>query len=1260
MSQDPPAQLGPSPPWYRVMTRINRVNSRVHALRRTSQLLLKEEQEDGEDAAKDVHVGSFPWLRFEGAPHACGLLEDEFYLVNATQFRSVLRMVSSAAIVWFSVYTSIVWDLPSTNWTSRAFYLCIVAGLPCLYLFLSTEFWLRHSQSTTMLLFVVCGGFFVAHKVLIQDYSNMIMTLYVIVVFTATPLTLVNAACCAGSIIFSYLLIAFVQISRLSTRVPDPPVRLQDIYVLGLTNVLSFVFLVYVTYHRELSLRKAIISHHVLLAKSREVEHEVEKTHRLLLSMLPGVICEKLKVRDADEVAPEGGEAADVTPLRIAEKFSSVTVMFVEVCNFNQISAEQTQGEVLDILNTIYSVFDSVVEEYDVYKVETVGQVYLVVGGCPRRSLRHSEDIGELALEFMSAVPGINQILRTTMPNLRASIEIRIGLNTGAIVAGVVGQKSPRFKLFGDPVNTASRMQSTCPPGKIQCSANAYKALRSKFDLEHRGKITVKGKGEMDTYFLVARKDTIAQGRTVIKDRDEMHQQIANNQTVLFRSYSEPMSSKDGSQRSLPRAHAPPPLSGGGAKVAPLALDQQDKLADKSVDSKKESSSTEDPARTPPDSAALNDSASGSNKIKGGAHQMGLPLVLPQSSGGYGSRLRGALHSIFYLGPPEFRQQQFRRGVVNITRFATLLLLVLPPGLVSTIVIYVVVDHESLPFAEMWPFLMASMGLISLLLALLKYIVLSNSRKASLLPLIVCLSFVCVAGFLVGFNTISTFPNASFLMVSATFFFNLAVVPMTLRVLLPVLASTANCACLYVFLKNQESNREAGARHYKRYMLGDGQNIMDEQDLLLQLVLLIVTVVLQTWCVATQERFLYQDFTNNLTTTHQNTLLHKQKAQTYSLLSQLLPQSIVPKLVQGGLSQVRIVDRFDNVTVLFTDMVNFTSFSQKVTPLQLMDFLNFMYTRFDAITNKYNLYKVEIIGDAYFIVGGCPDMTEDHTARVLLAAQEMLAVLPELCVVAHETLKQQQRSQKEKWLKENRLKNLMLSTENKLTITDLLEADPESVLKDKDRDQPLGAGSGSGSPPHQHHGLQPPELGPQPGLVMQANHRYNDKSLAASASASSASQAEAGESRAIGSGNAVDFITDESQFDMEVPMPDISIRVGVNVGSVIAGVVGVMDPRYHVFGDAVSLANMMESKSKPGKVHISQRTLENLQKNPYHASFFETEAREPIDLSPIAGPQTTYFCRLAKDPEPLEMELVGGRPRSTTIAKQATLQYIAN
>jgi class 3 adenylate cyclase len=1250
MSQDSPAQLGSSPPWYRVMTWTSRVNNRVHALRRTSQLLLKEEQEDGEDAAKDVHVGSFPWLRFEGAPHACGLLEDEFYLVNATQFRSVLRMVSSAAIVWFAVYTSIVWNLPSTDWTSRAFYLSIVAGLPCLYLFLSTEFWLRHSQSTTLLLFVVCGGFFVAHKVLIQDYSNMIMTLYVIVVFTATPLTLVNAACCAGSIIFSYLLIAFVQISLLSTRVPDPPVRLQDIYVLGLTNVLSFVFLVYVTYYRELSLRKAIISHHVLLAKSREVEHEVEKTHRLLLSMLPDVICEKLKVRDAD---PEGGEeAADVTPLRIAEKFSSVTVMFVEVCNFNQISAEQTQGEVLDILNTIYSVFDSVVEEYDVYKVETVGSVYLVVGGCPRRSLRHSEDIGELALEFMSAVQGINQILRTTMPNLRASIEIRIGLNAGAIVAGVVGQKSPRFKLFGDPVNTASRMQSTCPPGKIQCSANAYKALRSKFDLEHRGKITVKGKGEMDTYFLVARKDTIAQGRTVIKDRDEMHQQIANNQTVLFRSYYEPMS-KDGSQRSLPRAHAPPPLS-SGAKVAPLALDQLERLDNKSMDSKKESSSTEDPARTPPDSAALNDSMSGSSKK--GAHQMRLP---PHSSEGYGSRLRGALHSVFYLGPPEFRQQQFRRGVVNITRFATLLLCVLPPGLVSTIVVYVVVDHERLPFAEMWPFLMASMGLVSLLLALLKYIVLSNSRKASLLPLIVCLSFVCVAGFLVGFNTISTFPNASFLMVSATFFFNLAVVPMTLRVLLPVLASIANCACLYVFLKIQESNREAGARHYKRYMLGDGQNIMDEQDLLLQLVLLIVTIVLQTWCVATQERFLYQDFTNNLTTTHQNTLLHKQKAQTYSLLSQLLPQSIVPKLVQGGLSQVRIVDRFDNVTVLFTDMVNFTSFSQKVTPLQLMDFLNFMYTRFDAITDKYNLYKVEIIGDAYFIVGGCPDMTEDHTARVLLAAQEMLAVLPELCVVAHETLKQQQRSQKEKWLKENRLKNVMLSTENKLTITDLLEADRESALKDQDRDQPLGAGPGSPHQ-HQHHGLRPPEQGPQPGLVMKANHRYNDKSQAASASASACSGVDGGGSRAFCSGGASDFYLDESQFDMEVPMPDISIRVGVNVGSVIAGVVGVMDPRYHVFGDAVSLANMMESKSKPGKVHISQRTLENLQKNPEHASFFETEAREPIDLSPIAGPQTTYFCRLAKDPHPLEKELVGSRPRSTINVKQATVQYIAN
>ncbi|XP_063884775.1 atrial natriuretic peptide receptor 2-like [Scylla paramamosain] len=159
--------------------------------------------------------------------------------------------------------------------------------------------------------------------------------------------------------------------------------------------------------------------------------------------------------------------------------------------------------QIVTLLNSQYRVFDSRLEKYDVYKVETIGDAYMVVSGLPRRNgQRHVVEISCLALDLRHAVQAI------PIPHKPGSfLQTRAGVNTGPVVAGVVGTRMPRYCLFGDTVNTASRMETTCEPMRIQISLSTRMSLLSAggFIMEFRGYIEVKGKGEMATYWLEGR-----------------------------------------------------------------------------------------------------------------------------------------------------------------------------------------------------------------------------------------------------------------------------------------------------------------------------------------------------------------------------------------------------------------------------------------------------------------------------------------------------------------------------------------------------------------------------------------------------------------------------------------------------------------------------------------------------------------------------------------------------------------------------------
>ncbi|XP_039770946.1 guanylate cyclase soluble subunit beta-2-like [Ornithorhynchus anatinus] len=215
---------------------------------------------------------------------------------------------------------------------------------------------------------------------------------------------------------------------------------------------------------------------------SKHLALEKKKTETLLYAMLPKHVANQLK---------EGKRVA-------AGEFKTCTILFSDVVTFTNICAACEPIQIVDMLNAMYSSFDRLTNVHDVYKVETIGDAYMVVGGVPVPRASHAQRVANFAL-------GMQISARDVMnPVTREPIQIRVGIHTGPVLAGVVGDKMPRYCLFGDTVNTASRMESHGLPSKVHLSPTACRALENQgFEIIERGEIDVKGKGKMTTYFLL-------------------------------------------------------------------------------------------------------------------------------------------------------------------------------------------------------------------------------------------------------------------------------------------------------------------------------------------------------------------------------------------------------------------------------------------------------------------------------------------------------------------------------------------------------------------------------------------------------------------------------------------------------------------------------------------------------------------------------------------------------------------------------------
>ena len=226
----------------------------------------------------------------------------------------------------------------------------------------------------------------------------------------------------------------------------------------------------------------------VLFVRQREealadLRIEQDRAESLLLNILPRSIADKLKADTAT----------------IADQFAAASILFADVVDFSLLADRLQPAEVVDILDQLFTHFDALADRYGVEKIKTIGDCYMVAAGVPTRRPDHARVMALIALDMrdaMHAEDGVGHL----------GLEIRIGINSGPVVAGVIGRKRFLYDLWGDAVNMASRMESQGTSGQIQVTQATYELLKDEFELEPRGTVPIKGKGDVETWYLVGRR----------------------------------------------------------------------------------------------------------------------------------------------------------------------------------------------------------------------------------------------------------------------------------------------------------------------------------------------------------------------------------------------------------------------------------------------------------------------------------------------------------------------------------------------------------------------------------------------------------------------------------------------------------------------------------------------------------------------------------------------------------------------------------
>jgi guanylate cyclase len=240
----------------------------------------------------------------------------------------------------------------------------------------------------------------------------------------------------------------------------------------GITLALANLWGMLICYQMEVAARREYAAMQLL-------GEERARSERLLLNILPAPIAERLKASEQS----------------IAEHSDGVTVLFADIVGFTPLSARKTPQDLVDLLNRIFSEFDALADAHGLEKIKTIGDAYMAVAGLPEPWPDHAARAARMAIGMRDAIARISS-------ETGEQLALRIGLHSGPVVAGVIGRRKFTYDMWGDTVNTASRMESHSLPGAIHCTEATAMLLKGAFQLHPRGVVEIKGKGEMHTFLL--------------------------------------------------------------------------------------------------------------------------------------------------------------------------------------------------------------------------------------------------------------------------------------------------------------------------------------------------------------------------------------------------------------------------------------------------------------------------------------------------------------------------------------------------------------------------------------------------------------------------------------------------------------------------------------------------------------------------------------------------------------------------------------
>jgi class 3 adenylate cyclase len=231
------------------------------------------------------------------------------------------------------------------------------------------------------------------------------------------------------------------------------------------------------------------------------MEAEYDRSEALLANMLPASIAERLK---------EPGRSI------IADKYDDASVLFADIVGFTERASSSAPADLVRFLDRLYSAFDALVDKHGLEKIKVSGDSYMVVSGVPRPRPDHAQALADFALDMANVAAGL-------MDPHGQPVPLRLGMACGPVVAGVVGSRRFFYDVWGDAVNVASRMESTDSVGRIQVPEAMYARLKDEFALQERGRIDVKGKGSMRTWYLIGRKATEKHGDLLAEEPRTAH-----------------------------------------------------------------------------------------------------------------------------------------------------------------------------------------------------------------------------------------------------------------------------------------------------------------------------------------------------------------------------------------------------------------------------------------------------------------------------------------------------------------------------------------------------------------------------------------------------------------------------------------------------------------------------------------------------------------------------------------------------------------